>query len=255
MSATRVNIDHRGPVPLHAQLKEILQNWVESGQLARGERMPSERELCERFHVSRTTVRQALAQAEREGLLVRIHGKGTFVAPPKIAQPLVQITGFAETIRARGQEPSMRVLGVRTVPADVALAALLGTEAGAPLTEMSTLGLADGEPMVLYISHLPPGLGPQVVERARERAGQGQSFTMYELYGEILGLKVVNVQQTFEAVPADEATARILHLRKGAPVFAVTSLVRDDGGNVLEHRRASYRGDKYRFNVQRQYHL
>jgi GntR family transcriptional regulator len=255
MAGARSSIDHRGPVPLHAQLREILQNWIESGQLARGERIPSERELCERFRVSRTTVRQALAQAEREGLLVRIHGKGTFVAPPKIAQPLVHITGFADTIRARGQEPAMRVLGVRSVPADVALAALLGTEAGAPLTEISILGLADGEPMVLYVSHLPPGLGPQVADKARERAGQGRPFTMYELYGEILGLRTVKVQQTFEAAPADETTARILHLRRGAPVFAVTSLVRDDRGNPLEHRRATYRGDKYRFNVQREYQL
>ncbi|MEW6545773.1 MAG: GntR family transcriptional regulator [Bacillota bacterium] len=255
MATGRLTIDHQGPVPLHTQLKEILQNWIESGQLARGERMPSERELCERFRVSRTTVRQALAQAEQEGLLVRIHGKGTFVAPPKIAQPLVQITGFPETIRAQGQQPSMRVLGVRTVPADVALATLLGTQAGAPLTEISTLGLADGDPMVLYVSHLPPHLGPQVAEKARERAGQGQAFTMYELYGEILGLRTVNVQQTFEALAADEAVARILHLRRGAPVFVVTSLVRDDRGNPLEHRRATYRGDKYRFNVQRQYQI
>lgn len=255
MADTRSCLDHRSPVPLHVQLKEILQNWIEHGQLSRGGRVPSERELCEQFQVSRTTVRQALAQAEREGLLVRIHGKGTYVAPPKIAQPLVQITGFAETIRARGQEPAIRLLGVRSLPADVTLATLLETEPGAPLTEITILGLADGEPMVLYVHHLPPTLGPQVAEKSRERAQHGQLFTMYELYGEILGLRVVNVQQTFEAIPAEESVARLLGLRRGAPVFAVTSLVRDERGKPLEHRRATYRGDKYRFNVQRQYQL
>lgn len=250
-----MTIDHQSPVPLHLQLKELLSDWIEAGLLGRGERLLSERELCDRFKVSRTTVRQALAQAEREGLLVRIHGRGTFVSQPKIAQPLVQITGFPDTIRAQGQEPSMRVLGTRTMPADVAMAALLGVGAGAAVTELTILGLADGEPMVLYQSHLPPDLGPRVSELAHRCSEAGQPFTMYELYGEVLGLSLVLVEQTFEARSADEGLTGPLKLKKGAPVFVVLSLVRDERGVTLEHRRATYRGDKYRFNVQRRYEL
>ncbi|HHY93479.1 MAG TPA: GntR family transcriptional regulator, partial [Firmicutes bacterium] len=111
-------MEHSSPIPLHVQLTEILRGWVESGELGPGERIPSERELCERFGVSRTTVRQALAEAEQEGMLTRIHGKGTYAAAAKIAQPLVRITSFAETIRSRGQVPTMTVLGARTVVAD-----------------------------------------------------------------------------------------------------------------------------------------
>lgn len=232
-----------------------MRNWIDCGELRRGERLPSERELCERFRVSRTTVRHVLAQAEQEGLVLRVHGKGTFVSQPKIAQPLVRITGFAETIRAQGQEPGMRILNTRTLPADVAMAALMGIPPGAPITEFTTMGLADGEPMVLYLSHLPPQLGPQVVELARERTAKGVAFTMYELYGQILALQAVTVHQTFEASAADDAAAAALGIHGGAPVFVVTSLVRDSEGSLLEHRRALYRGDKYRFNVQRQYDM
>src|SRR5574337_2053467 len=93
-------------------------------QLGVGEAIPSERQLSTTFGVSRLTVRAALDELVREGLLVRRHGSGTFVSEPKIAQELT-MTSFTEDMRRRGMRPESRTLELRTAPAGARLGRLL----------------------------------------------------------------------------------------------------------------------------------
>src|SRR5918997_4678363 len=77
-------LDRSSFVPLYYQLQELLKEQIESGAWKPGERMPSEPELARRFGISRVVVRQALAILEDDRQIVRIKGRGTFVAPPKL---------------------------------------------------------------------------------------------------------------------------------------------------------------------------
>ena len=95
-------LDRKGSVPLYEQIKNIIEQQIKNGELKEGEKIPSERELCEIYDVSRITVRQAIALAENEGLLYRSQGMGTFVAKPKIKQELTRVNTFETSLAQHG---------------------------------------------------------------------------------------------------------------------------------------------------------
>src|SRR5665647_600473 len=97
-------------VALHYQLSDIIQDKIESEYFLENDKLPSERELCNMYGVSRSTVRQAIQELENEGYIYRCQGKGTFVAPKKYNQYLNKIYSFTEDMRQVGKNPTSVVL-------------------------------------------------------------------------------------------------------------------------------------------------
>lgn len=238
--------------PLWQQVIAVIRRNVESGTWPPGTQIPSERELCDQYQISRTTVRQALNHAVTLGLLQRIQGKGTFVSPPKIRQPLFQITSFEATIRALGLAPGTTLLAMRQLPADVSTAHLLDLQPGSEVMRVRILGTGSGEPMALYDSVIPGGLAGPLQTEIDRRAALGQTFFVNELLAELNGWAFVNADQTYEVALPDGETARQFRLTSRIPCFRVTSLFQNPGGRRVEFRRAVYRGDQYQFHVTRQ---
>jgi GntR family transcriptional regulator len=245
-------VQQGSPVPLWQQVIDLIRRNIESGAWAPDTQIPSERELCDQFGISRTTVRQALAEAETEGLLMRIHGKGTYVASPRVRQPLFQITGFEETLRTLGLTPGARLLEFRQVAADVPTASLLDLAPGSEVCRVHMLGLGSGEPMAVYESVVPGAYGTTLREEIERRRAVGRTFFVSELLAECNGWSHVRADQTYEAIFPERAAARLLGLSGRTPAFRVTSLFRDPAGRPFEFRQAVYRGDRYQFHVIRQ---
>src|SRR3954453_21586841 len=147
-------IDPTSPVPKYFQLREILLDLIEDDELPVDAPIPSERELCQRFGLSRMTVRQAVDHLVTEGRLYRVPARGTFVARPKIEMPL-RLVSFTEDMLSRGLRPGAVDLDRRTVLADARLAGLFRVEPGTAIHVIDRLRTADGEPMALERSHLP----------------------------------------------------------------------------------------------------
>src|SRR6266576_2922365 len=103
-------IYRNSPLPRYYQLKEIMRERIRAGEWKPGDLIPSERELGEKYGISRMTARQAITDPVNEGLFYREQGKGTFVSQRKITQPLIRLTGFTEDIRAPGKRSSTRVI-------------------------------------------------------------------------------------------------------------------------------------------------
>lgn len=240
-----------GSTPLYLQLKEAIRQKIESGAWAVGERIPSERELCELYQVSRITVRQAIAAAINEGLLFRQQGKGTYVAKPKINQTLASVTSFCDTMLSMGLAPSTRILGWKAVPVDMQLAQILDLPVYAQVINLKLLGLGSGQPMVVYDSAFPYDLGMKLVEKAEELQERGEPFSTLDLYSATGSKMPHTARQTFEANVADEVWSRLMQIKKGFPLFIITSLFLDNEGRPLEFRKAVYRGDKYKFSITR----
>lgn len=245
-------LDKDSSTPLYLQLKNLLEKQVEEGLYQDGKAIPSERELCQAYGVSRITVRQAIAQAIAEGLLYRRQGKGTFVVKKKIDQSLERITGFEGTIAGQGLLPVTSLIDVSRASATEDVAAALGLEKGSPVVRMILLGLADSEPLALYTSHFAPELGWAMGEKAAELTRQGRPFTSFDLYKHLDGWKPARARQTFEAALATGRVARLLKVKEPTAVFVVTSVVVSSDGSPLEHRIVHYRGDRYKFSVIRE---
>lgn len=243
-------IDHTTPTPLYKQLKGKIITAIENGQLKPDERIPSERELCNTYNVSRITVRQAIAEAEKEGLVYKIHGKGTFVKQPKIEQGLVKLTSFSKTLLAKGLKGSTKMIASDIVPVNFQVANLLDINLSEQVVNIVLLGSANDEPMVYYDSYFTYDLGIEMIKAAEKNIKLDKAFSTYDLYQDI-NIMVDSVSQTFEAINCNKDIARLLKVPGGTALLLVTSIFYTRDKRPLEFKTAMYRADKYRFHITR----
>ncbi len=208
-------------------------------QLGVGDAIPSERQLCTNLGVSRLTVRAALDDLVRDGMLVRRHGSGTFVSQPKIAQELT-MTSFTEDMVRRGMVPGSRTLDLRIVPAGAHLGRLLHVSPSEPVVIISRLRLADRETMAIETLHVRSSLIPGLAADDLER----QSF--YDILEERYGIEIVGGIQTIEPTVTNEEESDALGVPLHSPAFLFERTTRGADGGIVEYVRSIYRGDRYK---------
>lgn len=210
--------------------------------LETGTAIPPERVLCERFGVSRMTLRRAVDELVADGVLVRQHGRGTFVAVPKIAQQLT-MTGFTEDMRRRGFVPGSTTLSLTTVSAGAPLGRRLDVSPAARVLQVRRLRLADAEPMAIETLHVPADAVPGLT------AADLADTSFYELLATRYGLVVASGQQTIEPTVTDEEESERLQVPLHSPAFLFERTSRTNDGRVVEFVRSVYRGDRYQLSV------
>jgi GntR family transcriptional regulator len=237
-------IDRSSPVPFYYQLRQIVEDAITGSDTRAGDALPSEAALGETFGVSRTVVRQALSDLERDGLIERFKGRGSFVAEQKVPERLVQaLTSLHEDVAARGQTLATRVFRFETQPASAYAAGMLGLEPGEEIVLLERLRIVDGQPFEISTTHLPyvlcaPILGLDMTQRS-----------LYHALEHDLGLKLTRGRRSVEAAQADAQTARHLGLREGAPVLLLKGTTYLDDGRAIEYFTSVHRGDRSRFEV------
>jgi GntR family transcriptional regulator len=204
-------------------------------ELNPGDPLPSERALCEKFGVSRMTVRQAVDALVVEGLLERVHGRGMFVAPPKVDLQ-VRLTSFTEEMHRRGMTPSVRHLVTERSTASVRVADKLEIEPGDPVVHLHQLRLADGEPMCVLHTWLPDVLVPGLVD-------DGAPDSLYAALGE-RGLLPAWGEDTVDAGEADPSESALLGIRDRGPVLRIARRA-FSGDLAVEYSECVYRSDRY----------
>jgi GntR family transcriptional regulator len=231
-----------GPTALAA--RDRLLADIGAGRPGPGERLGAERELAERLGVARSTIRAALADLERSGVVRRTRGRhgGIFVAERKVERDLTSLAGLPAYLRRQGFESDARVLSTTTVEADAETAAALALAAGAFVLEVVRVRLADGEPISLERARFPAERFPDLLDRAL--AG-----SLYELLETQYGLVPGEAEERIEVVAAGAAEARLLGLRRGAPLLAVARTAWDADGRPFERSHDLFRADRARIVV------
>jgi GntR family transcriptional regulator len=230
-------VRHSLRVPKYYTVKRQLLDLTMT--MAPGSPVPPERTLAQRYSTSRTTVRQALAELVVEGRLLRMQGKGTFVAKPKVAQVL-ELASYTEGMRAHGLHPHTEILDIGYVTADEKLADLLGIKPGSRTLRVHRLRLADGEPMSVDTSHLPARRFPGLRRELRRHP------SLYETLAEVYGVEPAESQETIETVLAGPQYARLLCVDVGLPLLLLSRHAFDGNGVPLEWAQSWYRGDRYK---------
>ena len=223
-----------GVVPKHEQLRGRLTELA--ARLPAGSPLPGERQLCVEHGVSRITVREAIGQLVGEGVLVRVRGKGTFVAE-RPARSRLHLASFSTDMRRLGLHPSTRVLEVARAVPPAATRRALELSAGAAAWHVRRLRLADEQPMSVddawYAADVFPGLD------RHELTG-----SLYTLFAERYECTIDRADQTVRAGEADRDTGPLLGLAAGRPVL-VFDRVSYSAGRPVEHAESTYRGDRY----------
>lgn len=249
---TGPGVSPSSPTPLWRQVMETIRAGIESGRWSENERILSERELSAVLGVSRNTVRQAINEAVSAGLLTRVQGRGTFVAPRHVNQPLAWMQGFEETLRARGILPGSRLtsVGVQRVgpPASIQL---VGEEA-CDVMFVRIVGLGDGSPMVVYDSYVPLDLGAPLQADLGRLVRESHLLLVNRILAARFGWAHLQAYQTYEACAASADIAGLLEVAAATPVLKVTTLFSNPSGRPVEYHEAFYRSDKYRFHITRQ---
>ncbi len=232
------------PVPLYAQVKESLRERILDGTYSPHAQLPPESEICSIFDVSRITVRQALNDLQKEGLIFKLPGKGTFVSKPKACQELTQLEGFAEAMSRQGHEIYNRVTGIRILSATPKLAQHLQVAEGTPLAEIRRIRLLNREPVSLELTYVAEALGDRL--RREDLATRDIFLILENDYGIALG----HATLTVDAVAADLELASALHIGAGMPVLRIERLTHTAEGRPLDFEYLYFRGDAFQYRLQ-----
>lgn len=237
-------LDKRVPIPLYFQLKELIVEEIRSGKYEVDSLIPTEKEMSERFDISRTTVRQAITELVQEGWLYRVKSKGTFIARQKIKQDFLQrLETFAEQMSRIGVEPSTEVLEFKVMKAPREAAENLKLEEGEQVIYLFRRRFGDKEPVVTVETYLPYEKCSFLEQYDFEKA------SLYDCMSTNRETRVYSATRFVEAVEANARDVQYLNIKKGAPVQLVHTVGFSEKGMPLEYSIARYRGDMSSFQI------
>ncbi len=225
-------------MPVYVTFKDIIRSQIESGELAPGDKLPSERALAAAHDLARMTVRQALTELVTAGLLYREQGRGTFVSASRMQQR--NISSFTETVKLRGLSPETKVSAFCVCEPPTAAADALGAKAD--VYRAVRIRLADGTPVaveeIFIPTHICPGL------RRSDLLG-----SLYSLMTDVYGHKIASADSSMTADLPGPRLQEDLCITRQTPVLKVNSLYYSSSGITLYYERAAYRTDMYEYNI------
>jgi DNA-binding GntR family transcriptional regulator len=240
MPVPRITIDRSSPVPLYFQVSRCLEEAVDRGDLLPGERLPNEIEFAEALAISRPTMRRALDDLVEKGMLTRKQGVGTRVASAQVRRR-VALTSLYEDLTAAGRTPRTTVLRLSAEHPDRHAARALGLPLDAPLVYCERLRYADGGPLAIMHNWLPARFR-DITEADLEEHG------LYQLLAERQGRPSV-ARQRITAQAAGTAEARLLDIKRNAPLISMQRTAFDAAGHPVEYAEHLYRADLYAIEV------
>lgn len=229
------------PVPLYIQIDEELRGQIESGDLGPLAQVPSETDLAEHFRVSRMTARKALDRLVADGMLFRQPGKGTFVAPTKIAHGASQGLSFSDAMSAQGRTTETRVLEAEIVAAPSNVARALSLPPGAQAIFLRRLRVVDGQPAAIHLSYMPSRLS---------------ALLEFDLSGSLsqlmsrVGARVERSEDSVEAVLATGEEAALLEVPQGSPLVLISGTAYSAGNEPIRYTEALYPGARWKFRLE-----
>jgi GntR family transcriptional regulator len=239
--------DYAGP--LYKRVKDQLRARMLDGTYAPDAQLPTEQALCDMFDVSRITVRQALDELRQEGVVKKIHGRGTFVAPPRAYQNIGALQGFSEAMAPLGHQVTNRLEGFRYLDPDEEIRARLGMEGGGRAAEIKRVRILDGAALSFETTYLGEPLARRLT------SADLTTQDIFHLLEERGNVHIDHANVSMDAISADEETAVALGLPPDSPVLRIERHVFDTNGHPVLFEFLHFRGDafQYRMRIDREH--
>ena len=233
-----MELDPKSPIPLHIQLKDGIQELINEGFYK--EKIPSERELMDRYKVSRSTVREAVSHLVREGVLEKVHGKGTFISTKPIEEWLGNLTSTTDTIRKMGMKPDAKLIEHgRVIPSQE----IIDTTGFKEAYYIKRIRYADDQPLAIEIQYYPVEIGEQLAKYDIDKG------TLFDILEQNLHIKLSEAKQIITSSFLSKEDAELLGLPENASVLNTERLLMDNDDQLIEYYIASFRADMYSFRI------
>ncbi len=234
-------------IPRHKQISKWLRQQIEDGTFKVDEKLPSENELCQKFDVSRVTVRKALQTLENEQLIYRSQGLGSFVKDNRSHQSFVQLTDFVEDMKRAGMEASSEVISMEPTTVTEQITSKLKIDADKTVIRLDRLRLGDGQPIAFDTTWLPVFYG-QLIE-----GYDLTDKTIYNILEQDFDIPVEKGYYRIEAENADNYLAKHLNIGDGEALLLIDRLSLTVGDKPIYYQKRYYRTDRivYELMVER----
>ena len=236
--------NHRnGGTPVYKRIQNAIRRRIEAAELNPGDAVASERELAKTHKVSLMTARHALAGLEREGLVERRRGAGTFVASPKIH--FNKLMSYTEHMASRGLAPHSRVLVSKLIEDEQEIAARLGLPAASRMVKIVRLRLTEEEPFALETCYLPGGEFAGLVNSPLGRS------SLFAALQHDHGVDLAYADEEIDATAADLDLAEKLGVPKGSPIMRIRQVIYSTKGKPTIYVVGYYRSERHTLFIRR----
>ncbi|MGB9839340.1 GntR family transcriptional regulator [Thermovenabulum sp.] len=230
-------IDKKSPIPVYFQLMNYIKDEIKTKKLKPGDLLPSEREYCERFNISRMTVRQALKELEREGIIKRERGRGSFIASYPIEQE--GIMSFTEIAQKEGLVATTRVLEFTREKAKNC-AKFLNIDEQEDVIKATRLRIADGIPVALETVYLWEKKVPSI--NMDKLTG-----SLHRVLREDYGINITKSKLTFSAIFPTLELMKTLDMKETIPLLKIESVYYRE--EPVYYEVSFYRSDLFKVTV------
>lgn len=237
-----IDLNKDNKLPLYYQLYEGIVNKIESGEYKENDKLPSERQLCEQYSISRSTVRQAMNELEKNGYINKKHGKGIFVSSKAFKQDLLEFYSFTEEMKKIGRKPSSDVIDFEIIVCTEKLSRKLSCPITNNIYKFTRIRLADNEPMMLETSYLPVSRFPNLTKEMLE------NNAMYDIFRSKYNVTFSKAEECFKSVNTRKDEAKILGVNKNVPSMMIERYTYEKD-NIIEYTVGIARGDKFEYRV------
>ncbi len=235
-------INKNSRIALYYQLMDIIVEDIEDGKLKENDKLPSERELCIEYDISRVTVRKAIQELEKSGYIYKEHGKGTFVSPKKFEQDLLKFYSFTEEMKKIGKIPSSKVISFEIVTEDEKIARKLKLNLNDKIYKFTRLRLADEKPMILETTYVPYDRFIGLTKKDLENQ------PMYDIFTKTYNAVFTTAEETFQVIAARSREAKLLEISSNTPCLMVERITYEDD-LIIEYTKSVTRGNKFKYHV------
>jgi GntR family transcriptional regulator len=238
-------IDRTAPISLHNQLAAFIKNQIAAGIYVPGSSLPSEREMCEQYGISRTTVREALHRLEREGLIKKAAGRGVFVTEPQRNLAIrVSLNGFSSDIKREGGFPSSSLMSAGIIQSpSVELIKAMNLAPEDEVVRIVRLRFNNNIPLALHVVNLNHRYCPHILDHNLAKD------SLFRILEDVYGLKLVRAVEHIYAGLANQEELRMLNLTYPSAVLHSERTTYNEKNEVIEFSDATYCGENYRMVV------
>jgi GntR family transcriptional regulator len=233
----------RSAIPAYQRIQSTIQKRIDAGQLRPGDPVSSERDLAKLHNVSLMTARHALASLEREGIVERRRGVGTFVSAPKIH--FNKLMSYTEQMAARSLVAASKIIYAKMIDSEPDVAARLSLPATGQMIKLERLRHASDEPFALETCYLSAADFPGLLSAPLQRD------SLFAILERNYDVKLGYADEEIDATPADPRTAELLKVPRREPLLRIRQIIYSTKGKVVMYVLGIYRSDRHNLVIRR----